>query len=460
MKKTTITWYQSVLAAVALGGVTLPAVTTGAVKPPQAPEAALQIRTQLDRPVLLQQGDRHRVVVEIEIEGIDAPARERPPLNIAVVMDRSGSMSGQKLEQARQAASLLVSQLSPNDRVSLITYDSEIEVLVPSTRMKKKARAITRQISAIVPGGSTALYAGVEAGAEQVAEFYDEASLNRVILLSDGLANVGPKSNREIVSLGQRFADQGISVTTIGLGFDYNEILMTSLAEASDANFYHVADVETLPEVFERELGELQSVVARKIVVEVTCPSGVKPLRFLGRPETLDAQVETVELATVAGKQSRRLFLECEVSPEAEVSEQEIAQVVARFIDARDQEQAEVVAAPVAVKFSKEIAEVEASVNQAVAADAAVWTNATVVEEALALADEGAIVASREMLAAQETVLQEALDAAPPAQRAELEAEIGLNRVAQAELDSGAGGVSSESRKQLRAGAFSKRNAR
>merc|ERR1712023_113770 len=109
-------------------------------------------------------------------------------------------------------------------------------------------------IKRIETGGSTALYGGVEAGGRQLDKFLSKQRINRVMLLSDGIANVGPSSNREISQLGSRLSKSGVSVTTIGLGHDYNETLMTSLAEASDANYYYVADVEELPGVFKDEL--------------------------------------------------------------------------------------------------------------------------------------------------------------------------------------------------------------
>ena len=144
---------------------------------------------------------------------------------------------------------------------------------------KRNSTALLSEFSA---GGSTALYDGVKTGGQQLREYLSDNRINRVMLLSDGIANVGPSSNREIANLGQKLAREEISVTTIGLGDDYNENLMTALAEASDANYYYVADVEELPKVFKTELGELKSLVARNIVIEVKCVKGVKPIRFLG----------------------------------------------------------------------------------------------------------------------------------------------------------------------------------
>ena len=159
-------------------------------------------------------------------------------------------MSGGKLEQAKQAAAMLVDQLDREDILSLVLYETEVQVVLPAGRLGNRKKEIKRIIQKIETGGSTALYDGVKYGGQQLDEFLSKERINRVVLLSDGIANVGPSSNREIAQLGAKLAKGGMSVTTIGLGDDYNETLMTALAEASDANYYYVADVEQLPAVF------------------------------------------------------------------------------------------------------------------------------------------------------------------------------------------------------------------
>src|SRR6185369_10288746 len=145
------------------------------------------------------------------------------------------------------------------------------------------------------PGGSTALYAGVEAGADQIQKHLSSHRINRVILLSDGLANIGPSTPQDLRRLGNRLSERGISVTTIGVGDDYNEDLMAGLAEASDANYYYVKDTEKLPAIFAKELGELLTVAAREIRIEIVCPAGVRPMGFIGRAEKFEGQKAVVQ---------------------------------------------------------------------------------------------------------------------------------------------------------------------
>ena len=247
------------------------------------------------------------VVIKIDLSAIaDRKKVRRTPLNLAVVLDKSGSMTGAKLEKTKQAAMLLVDRLAPNDIFSLVIFSDEAQVLVPAQKVLDKD-ALREKIQGIEAGGSTALYAGVKMGADQLQEYFSSKRINRVILLSDGIANVGPSSPRQLRRLGSDLAERGISVTTMGVGDDYNEDVMAGLAEASDANYYYVKDTETLPEIFAKELGGLLAVAARDVRIEIICPDGVKPLGFIGRAEKFESQSATVNLSQFTTGQNRYL---------------------------------------------------------------------------------------------------------------------------------------------------------
>ncbi len=423
-----------------------------------ASDETVKLRTAVDRPLLETGGGGSSVVVKIEVEGCAAPKRKRESLNLAIVLDRSGSMSGAKLEQAKQAALLLVDQLDADDVLSLVVYETEVQVVLPASRLGDRRREVRRLIERIETGGSTALYGGVEEGSRQLREFLGKERINRVLLLSDGIANVGPSDNRSIADLGRRIAREGMSVTTIGLGNDYNETLMTALAEASDANYYYVADVETLPEVFAKELGELQSIVAREIVIEIRCPKGVKPIRFLGRPGELKSSTESVTFSTVSGGQKREIYLECRVEGEALGKVNEIASVAMRYADASSKAVVESKAAPVVVGYTQDKALASRSVDQTIVAEAAIFDNAVATEEAIAYADKGEAASSRSILDRQILKLKEVQAAAPAAQQKALDEEIETITRAREELDSDR--LSSEQRKQLSNRAWMMRNAK
>src|SRR5262249_5389311 len=158
-------------------------------------------------------------------------------------------------DKAKEAALMVLDRLQPNDYLSVITYDSTVDVIVPSSHPSERSQ--TRElISALTPQGSTALFAGVTNGIEEVGKHLDPHRVNRIILLSDGQANVGPRSPNELGRLGEVAGRQGISITTIGVGLDYNEDLMTQLALASDGNHAFAENATDLASIFQHELGD------------------------------------------------------------------------------------------------------------------------------------------------------------------------------------------------------------
>ena len=242
--------------------------------------ASVTLSVKPEREYLLAGGPRDTVVL-VELRAKEADVKRTAPINLALVLDHSGSMAGAKLEKARQAAGVALDQLGPDDIFSLVIYDDQVEVLIPPQRVKDREE-LRRQIARIRDGGSTALYAGVEKGAEQLRKYFDKEKVNRIVLLSDGLANVGPSSPSALGKLGKELRGEGFGVSTIGLGDDYNEDLMTALAEASHANYYYVKDAEKLPGIFKDELGTVKNAVARNVKITITLPDGVKPKGVLG----------------------------------------------------------------------------------------------------------------------------------------------------------------------------------
>ncbi|MCP4121228.1 MAG: VWA domain-containing protein, partial [Bacteroidetes bacterium] len=201
--------------------------------------------------------------------------------------------------------------LDENDILSIITYSDYVEVLVPATKVSDK-RYLKRQIATIQAGGSTALFAGVSKGADEIEKFFDENKVNRVILLSDGLANVGPESPAALGKLGSSLRRIGISVTTIGLGLGYNEDLMVRLAQESDGNHAFVENSRDLARIFEFEFGDILSVVAQNVEIEINCAKGVKPIRVLGRDADVIGNKVYTSLNQIYSNQEKYFLLEIE----------------------------------------------------------------------------------------------------------------------------------------------------
>ena len=275
------------------------------------PPDDIVVDIDVGEPVMIA-GERQRAYLQIIIEGFTPPRRQRMPLNLGLVIDRSGSMRGDRLEKAKEAALMVVDSLGPDDVLSVVTYDSTVEVLLPPTRLTDKQQ-IRRRIMAISDRGSTALYAGVETGIESVRRHIDSGRVSRLILLSDGKANVGPSSPAQLAELGVRAGGLGIPITTIGLGLGYNEDLMTELALSSDGNHGFAAEAADLTALFGNELGDALSVVASDVVIEIELEPGIRPIRGLNRPVSIRGNKAFLKLNQIYGKQKKDLLLEVEV---------------------------------------------------------------------------------------------------------------------------------------------------
>ncbi|AWN24274.1 hypothetical protein DKM44_14410 [Deinococcus irradiatisoli] len=198
----------------------------------------------------------------------------RQPLNLALVLDRSGSMAGPALKLAKRAAQHAVRQLGPEDRVSIVAFDSTVEVVVPSTAVTQ-AETIVQAIEHLRSGNSTALYAGWVAGMQEVQSQRHHYSLNRVLLLTDGLANVGPRNPDALASQVAQALGTSVSTSVIGLGNHYNEVLLETLALSGDGNYTYVEEPSQLEAVFTAELTGLQSMVGQQVSLGVEPEAGL-----------------------------------------------------------------------------------------------------------------------------------------------------------------------------------------
>ena len=193
---------------------------------------------------VMKGGEKQRNYLRVGLNGCERQPTERTPVNVAFVIDRSGSMQGARIAQAREAAAAAIRRLDKNDIASVVIFDDKIDILVQAQPVEDHAAFIDR-IRQVTARGSTAIHGGVIEGAAQVRHNLEARRLNRVVLLSDGQANVGPRRPEEFAKLGRELLQQGISVSTIGVGMQYNEDLMLQLARASDGNHTFVGETPT-----------------------------------------------------------------------------------------------------------------------------------------------------------------------------------------------------------------------
>ena len=269
---------------------------------------------------LIKAGKPQTVFLKVGLTGFSLPEQGfRPSVNVAIVIDKSGSMSGERIDRAKEAAIMAVNGLGGNDIVSIIAFDNTVEVVTPATKVTDKA-PIFQAIRNIRAVGGTGLFAGVSKGAAEVRKFFDKNRVNRVILLSDGKANIGPSSPSELGQLGSLLARDGISVTTIGLGTDYNEDLMTQLAAYSDGNHAFVENARDLARVFQHEFRDVGAVVAQEVALTIRLKRGVRALRILGREGEIRDGVVRLGMNQLYSQQEKYVVLEVEV-PAGKVGE-------------------------------------------------------------------------------------------------------------------------------------------
>jgi len=356
---------------------------------------------------------RQSVFLKIGLTGSEILEKtERPPVNVALVLDRSGSMSGDKMTRAKEAARMAVDLLDERDIVSIITYSDSATVLVPATKLTDRDY-IKGMISEIHADGSTALFAGVSKGAGEVKKFKSRETVDRVILISDGLANVGPESPRALGKLGKSLKKQGISVTTIGLGTGYNEDLMVQLASKSDGNHAFVENSRDLARVFQYEFSDLLSVVARDVTVEIICSEGVFPKRTLGREADIIGHKVITTLNQLYSQQEKYIMIELDVDPQTD-SGLELAKVKVDFTDLINNRNDRISGTSyVSISESHEI--VKQGVNKNTMVEAVKQIAVEAKEKAIELRDDGMMEEAQAVLDDNvQYILEEAKDLAAP----------------------------------------------
>lgn len=199
----------------------------------------------------------------------------RPSINLALVLDRSGSMAeGKKMSHACQAAVFAVEQLLPTDRVSVTTFDNLVETVVPAGPVVDKP-GVVRKIQGIRPRSQTDLHAGWAEGARQAESGRADTGVNRVILLSDGQANAGVTDPNKIAADVRGMAAQGVTTTTMGVGESYNEDLLEAMARAGDGRYYYVETPVQLADIFQTELHGLMATTGQKVSLGIVPAAGV-----------------------------------------------------------------------------------------------------------------------------------------------------------------------------------------
>jgi Ca-activated chloride channel homolog len=290
-------------------------VTCGAIAPARA-EGKLthgKLTGSMSAATLLR-GSGGEAFAAFELTTEELKDVTRPPLDLALVIDRSGSMSG-RIEYAQQAAVGIVERLGEQDHVALVQYDDSAQVVVASVAMDAKGKAAMRTaIQGISLGGGTNLHGGLVLGRDEVQRVATQGQVGRVILLSDGQANIGVVDPQQIASTARDAANHGTRITTVGVGLDYNEDLMEAIAESGRGNYHYVKEAKDLDRVIAGELAGIQATVATNVELRLTpvCP-GVQITEVHGYESRRDGAAFVVPMADLIGNDSRKLLVSMKV---------------------------------------------------------------------------------------------------------------------------------------------------
>jgi len=272
-----------VAAALGLIAIAFPAVNSNAAVKP-----ALSSKLEIERSIIVKGSTRPvYVLVRFAAPEMDVKPSQRPPLNLSLVLDRSGSMEDKgKIEYLRRAAKLAVSQLSERDVVSVVEFDDQITLMWPASHAHGIQR-LQDQIDGLTPRGSTNLAGGMQRGIDEARDARSNLhlsgeTLSRVIVLTDGLANTGITNEGAIASIASEARRGGVRVSSIGLGLDYNEDLLQAVAEGGGGKYYYVESPVQLARIFQEELKSAFATCARDVHISFHGNGAVRGAELIG----------------------------------------------------------------------------------------------------------------------------------------------------------------------------------
>lgn len=257
--------------------------------------------------------------VDLEADKI-GDERSRTPMNISIVIDRSGSMGEKnKLEYVKKAVDYLIDEANTDDYISVVTYDDYVDVLQKSQVIRDKYE-LREKISALQPGGFTNLSEGMFEGYDQVNKSYMRGYVNKVFLLSDGLANRGVTDRHKLAQIVKdKNRRDGVTISTFGVGNEFNENLMTDIADYGKGNYYYIKNSSDIPEIFATELRGMRNLVGQGTKMKVRFPNeNLKVSKVFGYPYEVEGDQVTIDFKDVFSGQKKSVLIKFEITKKTE----------------------------------------------------------------------------------------------------------------------------------------------
>jgi Ca-activated chloride channel family protein len=297
-------------------------------------------------------------------DGLTSDSIAQRNVDIVIVLDRSGSMKGRKLSDARQAVSNLLSALTAKDRFALITYSDGVQLisdLKPITADHQHRLATL--VANVTAGGGTNLGAGLQTGIDVLLSGEENGNARKLVLISDGLANKGITDAVRLGAMSAIAVEKEFAVSTVGVGHDFNEQLMTTIADRGAGNYYYLENPMAFSEVFQKEFFYAQATIASNVSIWIPRGNGLSLIDAAGYPITRQKDYAVFYPGNLRSGQTRKLFLTLQV-PTGSEANFEIGNVKARY-RFNGQSMETVLAESFKIACVENIREVQASIDKA-----------------------------------------------------------------------------------------------
>jgi Ca-activated chloride channel homolog len=282
----------------------------------------------------------------------------RAPLAIAIVLDNSGSMQGEKLDEAKRSIVRFIGDMQDNDEVSFIKYSDSSTVLQPLRRVGDVRSSLLERVRSLQAEGGTNIPSGLRAGRETLAEA-SQGRVKRIVLVSDGLDSTRVEAER----LAGDAAERGVVTSSLGIGLDFDEMYMSSVARRGHGNFAFVKDGAALGTFLKQELIETASTIVENTKVRITLPAGVRFVRATGADASVSGNELTLSAGTLFSGEERRVLLEFATDLEKGANRELAARASWDKVGGKH---TDVDASPLAFAATDDMSRVTASLDQAV----------------------------------------------------------------------------------------------
>lgn len=278
----------------------------------------IKIRCLMSRDTMQVSGAEQAVYALVDIKAGSGTMFGTMPANFGLVLDRSGSMEGEKMDNLKEAVGYVADHLSDNDLVSVTIFDDQVETLIPNQPAKNREE-IKSMLAKVIPRGGTQISDGLKAGMDEVKKGFSKDRVNHILLLTDGQTW---DDEEACLTLSDAAGQQGIAITSIGIGEDWNEKLLLQIAERSHGNSHWIQNPISILDAFQQDVEGVQSVAAVNLKVTARMSQGVKPVKvYTTAPMIADVSKKAVnksgvvaDLGPLDGKKGQAVLIEARVA--------------------------------------------------------------------------------------------------------------------------------------------------